>query len=208
MKNEIEFPQTLEQAIKYFADADKALNFMATVRWPDGKPKCPVCKTENVAFLSTRRIWKCRDCEKQFSVKVGTIFEDSALGFNKWLPAFWMIVNAKNGISSCELARALGVTQKTAWFMLHRIRLAIQNGDFTKLSGEVEADETYIGGKMYNMHRKQLQNPLLGRGGRGKEIVMGLLERKGKVKLKHVPNTKGRTLKQEIRQHVETGFRV
>jgi transposase-like protein len=206
MKNDIEFPQTLAQAIKYFADADKAINFMASVRWPDGKPKCPVCKTEDVGFLATRRLWKCRECGKQFSVKVGTIFEDSALGFDKWLPAFWMIVNAKNGISSCELSRALGVTQKTAWFMLHRIRLAIQNGDFSKLSGEVEADETYIGGKARNMHHHRRKT--IGTGGLGKEIVMGLLERKGKIKLTHVRNTKGRVLKREIRQHVEAGSQV
>src|ERR1700733_828265 len=168
MKNDIEFPQTLSEAIKYFADADKALNFMASVRWPDGKPKCPCCKSENVAFLSTRRIWKCRDCSKQFSVKVGTIFEDSALGFDKWLPAFWMIVNAKNGISSCELARSLGVTQKSAWFMLHRIRLAIQNGDFSKLTGEVEADETYIGGKGRNMSKARREKTIPARGWAGK----------------------------------------
>jgi transposase-like protein len=147
MKNDIEFPETLAAAIKYFADADTALNFMASVRWPDGKVVCPCCHKSDAGFLATRKIWKCRECGKQFSVKVGTIFEDSALGFDKWLPAFWMIVNAKNGISSCELARALGVTQKTAWFMLHRIRLAMQNGSMDKLSGEVEADETYIGGK-------------------------------------------------------------
>jgi transposase-like protein len=210
MKNETEFPQTLSEAIKYFADADNAINFMASVRWPDGKPKCHCCKSENAAFLSTRRLWKCRDCAKQFSVKVGTIFEDSALGFDKWLPAFWMIVNAKNGISSCELSRALGVTQKTAWFMLHRIRLAIQNGDFSKLSGEVEADETYIGGKARSMNAKQRAriSGRLGTGGLGKEIVMGLLERKGKVMVKHVISAKRKTVQAEVRQNVEKGSNV
>ncbi len=210
MKNEIEFPQTLSEAIKYFADADKAINFMASVRWPDGKAKCPVCSAEETTFLATRRVWKCRKCAKQFSVKVGTIFEDSALGFDKWLPAFWMIVNAKNGISSCELSRALGVTQKTAWFMLHRIRLAIQNGDFSKLSGEVEADETYIGGKARSMNSKQRASigGRLGTGGVGKEIVMGLLERKGKVKVKHISNAKRNTVQTEIRQQVEKGSQL
>lgn len=210
MQNDNEFPQTLAQAIKYFADADKALNFIASVRWPDGKAKCPACQSENASFLSTRRIWKCRDCAKQFSVKIGTIFEESSLGFDKWLPAFWMIVNAKNGISSCELARALGVTQKTAWFMLHRIRLAIQNGSVDKLSGEVEADETYIGGKARSMNAKQRarMSDRLGTGGLGKEIVMGLLERKGKVKVKHIANSKRKTVQGEIRQHVEKGSRV
>jgi transposase-like protein len=123
MKNDIEFPQTLTQAIKYFADASKGLNFVAAVRWPDGKVICPSCHKANATFMESRKVWNCRECYKQFSVKLGTIFEESSLGFDKWLPAFWMIVNAKNGISSCELARALGVTQKTAWFMLHRIRL-------------------------------------------------------------------------------------
>ena len=137
MKTNTEFPETLTEAIKYFADADTALQFMVSIRWPDGNVVCPVCKKSNTGFLSTRRIWKCRDCGKQFSVKVGTIFEESPLGLDKWLPAFWMIVNAKNGISSCEVGRALGVTQKTAWFMLHRIRLAIQDGSMEKMSGQI-----------------------------------------------------------------------
>jgi transposase-like protein len=177
MKENNEFPETLSEAIKYFADADAALNFMVSVRWPDGKVCCPNCQKTNAAFLATRRLWKCRDCKKQFSVKVGTIFEDSPLGLDKWLPAFWMIVNAKNGISSCELGRALGVTQKTAWFMLHRIRLAMQNGSMEKLSGEVEADETYIGGKVRSMNTERRRKRGRGTGGTGKEIIMGLLER-------------------------------
>lgn len=208
MKDAIEFPETLTGAIKYFADADIALQFVASIRWPDGKISCPCCKSENATFLATRRVWKCRDCKKQFSVKVGTIFEDSALGLDKWLPAFWMIVNAKNGISSCELARALGVTQKTAWFMLHRIRLAMQNGSMDKLSGEVEADETYIGGKARSMNNKQRSKRGRGTGGTGKEIVMGLLERGGKIKLKHVAKARRSILQSEIYQNVETGSQV
>jgi transposase-like protein len=162
MKDAIEFPETLTEAVKYFADGDTALNFMASVRWPDGNACCPRCAKSNAAFLATRKLWKCRECYKQFSVKAGIIFEDSALGFDKWLPAFWMMVNAKNGISSCELSRALGVTQKTAWFMLHRIRLAMQNGSMDKLSGEVEVDETYIGGKARSMNNKQRSKRGLG----------------------------------------------
>ena len=208
MKDNIEFPETLTGAIKYFADDDAALQFMVSIRWPDGKVTCPCCKSEKATFLSTRRLWKCRDCKKQFSVKIGTIFEDSALGLDKWLPAFWMIVNAKNGISSCELSRALGVTQKTAWFMLHRIRLAMQNGNMDKLSGEVEADETYIGGKVRSMNSTQRSKRGRGTGGVGKEIVMGLLERGGKVKLKHVANARRSILHSEIRQNVETGSQV
>jgi transposase-like protein len=122
-----EFPETLTAAVRYFADAQNAFNFVKMMKWPSGCVTCPKCSSDNVGFISTRTVWKCRDCKKQFSVKVGTIFEDSALGLDKWLPAFWMIVNAKNGISSCELARAIGVTQKSAWHMLHRIRLAVQD---------------------------------------------------------------------------------
>ena len=208
MKENNEFPETLSGAIKYFADADKALQFMVSIRWPDGKVICPCCQKSNVAFLETRKIWKCRDSKKQFSVKVGTIFEDSPLGLDKWLPAFWMIVNAKNGISSCELGRALGVTQKTAWFMLHRIRLAMQNGSMDKLSGEVEADETYIGGKARSMNNAQRSKRGRGTGGTGKEIVMGLLQRGGKIKLKHVAKARRNILQAEIRQNVETGSQV
>jgi|ERR1700690_30829 len=208
MKENNEFPETLSGAIKYFADADKALQFMVSIRWPDGKVVCPCCQKSNVAFLETRKIWKCRDTKKQFSVKVGTIFEDSPLGLDKWLPAFWMIVNAKNGISSCELGRALGVTQKTAWFMLHRIRLAMQNGSMDKLSGEVEADETYIGGKARSMNNAQRSKRGRGTGGTGKEIVMGLLQRGGKIKLKHVAKARRNILQTEIRQQVETGSQV
>ncbi len=213
MKNDNVFPETLTGAIKYFADADRALQFMVSIRWPDGNATCPCCNSTKATFLATRKIWKCRDCGKQFSVKAGTIFEDSALGFDKWLPAFWMIVNAKNGISSCELARALGVTQKTAWFMLHRIRLAMQNGGIEKLSGEVEADETYIGGKVRSMNNQQKRKRGRGTGGSGKEIVMGLLERRSKgkvstVKMKHVENARRNTVQGEIRQHVEAGSQV
>jgi len=208
MTNNNEFPETLAQAIKYFADADNALNFMVSIRWPDGHACCPSCGKSNAALLKTRRIFKCRECGKQFSVKIGTIFEDSPLGLDKWLPAFWMIVNAKNGISSCELGRALGVTQKTAWFMLHRIRLAMQNGSMDKLSGEVEADETYIGGKARSMNNAQRSKRGRGTGGTGKEIVMGLLERKGKIKLKHVANARRNTVQAEVRQNVEAGSQV
>src|SRR5918998_4173675 len=146
-------PKTLLEAVRYFADLDVATEFFASLRWPDG-PACPRCGLidEKHYYLKTRRVWKCRGCQKQFSVKVGTIFEDSPIGLDKWLPAMWMVGNCKNGVSSYEIARALGVTQKTAWFMLHRIRLAMQQGSVEKLSGEVEVDETYIGGKARNMH--------------------------------------------------------
>lgn len=139
-------PQTLQQAILFFADKDIAHQYLVDLRWSDGVV-CPSCKGIEHSYLTTRKTWKCKACKKQFSVKVGTIFENSPIGLDKWLSAVWMIANAKNGISSLEIHRALGVTQKTAWFMLHRIRAAMQSGTFEKLTGEIEADETYIGGK-------------------------------------------------------------
>src|SRR5947208_5500728 len=152
--DKVEFPQTLHDAIKYFANDDHAFDFMKSIRWPDGVVKCPRCGSENVSFLATRRIWKCKAKheKQQFSVKVGTVLEDSPIGVDKWLCAFWLIANAKNGISSYELHRSIGVTQKTAWFMLHRIRLAMQDESSEQFSGSVEADETFIGGKARNMH--------------------------------------------------------
>ena len=141
-------PETLVDAVRYFADPDVCLNFLAEIRWPQGV-KCPVCGGQSVTFLKNQRRWKCREVHerRQFSVKAGTTFEDSPIGLEKWLPAVWMIVNDKNGISSYEIARALGITQKSAWFMMHRIRLAMKRGGFDKMSGEVEVDETFIGGK-------------------------------------------------------------
>src|SRR5437588_4847659 len=144
-------PKNLLEAIRYFADPAVANEYVAKLRWPNG-PVCPRCGCVEYSYLTTRRLWKCKACKRQYSVKVGTIFEDSPLGLDKWLPAVWLIANSKNGISSHELARALGVTQKSAWFMLHRIRLAMQSRSFAKLAGEVEVDETYIGGKARNMH--------------------------------------------------------
>ncbi|MEJ7811175.1 MAG: IS1595 family transposase [Gemmatimonadaceae bacterium] len=204
MPNEMHAPNTLLEAVRYFAAPDASLQFVAALRWPDGVT-CPVCEGRDVSFLSTRRIWKCKGCKKQFSVKLGTIFEDSPIGLDKWLPALWMLANCKNGISSYELARALGVTQKTGWFMLHRIRLAMQTGTFKKLSGEVEADETFIGGKARNMHVGKRRERIKNRGGIGKPIVMGLLERHGDVRTFVVEKNDGKTLKPKVRQHVEKG---
>src|SRR5438270_5734651 len=156
-------PTNLLEAIRYFGDLDVATKFVADLRWPNG-PVCPRCGSVEHSYVSTRRIWKCKACKKQFSVKVGTIFEDSPLGLDKWLPAIWLTANSKNGISSHELGRALGVTQKSAWFMLHRIRLAMQTGTFSKLGGEVEIDETYIGGKARNMHKADRKRHIHGPG--------------------------------------------
>jgi transposase-like protein len=145
-------PKTLVEAIRYFSDPQTAFTFVARLRWPTGEVICPRCGHGEHSFVSTRGIWKCKGCKSSFSLKVGTIFEDSPLGWDKWLPAVWLIANSKNSVSSHELGRALGVTQKTAWFMLHRIRDAMQTRTFTQLSGTVEVDETYIGGEAKNMH--------------------------------------------------------
>jgi transposase-like protein len=215
METKQSVPKTLADAILYFADPDRALEFMVSMRWPHGVA-CPHCKSKEAGFLKTRRIWKCRGCKKQFSVKVGTIFEDSALGLDKWLPAMWMIANCKNGISSYEVARALGVTQKTGWFMLHRIRLAMQSETFNLFGGDVEVDETFIGGRVPNMHRRRRPR---GRGGRtvrgavGKAIVMGIMERTRKnrlsrVRLKQIKDTGWDSLFPEIKRSVANGSNV
>lgn len=187
---EHEHPNTLVEAIRYFAIPNVAHNFVVQLRWPNGVC-CPRCGGKNHSFISTRKTWECKDCEKkrQFSVRTGTIFEDSPLPLDKWLSAMWLIANAKNGVSSYEIHRAIHVTQKTAWFMLHRIRLAMQTGTFEKLKGEVEVDETFIGGKARNMHAKKRDK--LGRGSTGmvgKEVVMGFLARGGEVRVRHMPN--------------------
>jgi transposase-like protein len=178
MQSEMEFPRTLQEAIKFFADEDKAFEFMKAIRWPDGKIACPRCGSEEVSFVSTRKLWTCKGCKvkKQFTIRVGTILEDSPIGFDKWICAFWLIANAKNGISSYEIHRALGVTQRTGWFMLQRIRLALQNGSIVKIGGQVEIDETFIGGKARNMHKGKRQ--VNGTGPVAMTPVQGLLERK------------------------------
>ncbi|HEY1602482.1 MAG TPA: IS1595 family transposase [Pirellulales bacterium] len=200
-------PKTLVEAIRHFSDPQVCHDFMVSMRWSNGEVTCPRCDCKKVGFIKTRRTWQCKGCQKQFSVKLGTIFEDSPLGMDKWLPAVWLIANSKNGVSSHELARSLGVTQKTAWFMLHRIRLAMQTGSFNKfLAGEVEVDETFIGGKARNMHPGKRKAK--GTGTVGKAVVMGLLERHGEVRTKVMPNTKRRSLQPEVRANVYRGAEV
>jgi len=171
----VKLPETLQEAITYFADETRALDFMVSLRWQNGKVTCPHCLSDKVTFLATQKRWKCKGCRKQFSAKNGTIFEDSALPLSKWFPAFWLIVNAKNGISSYEIGRSLGVTQKTGWFMLQRIRLAMQNGSIVKFGGTVEVDETFIGGKARNMHKGKRK--VKGTGPMAMTPVQGLLQR-------------------------------
>ncbi|CAN5556175.1 IS1595 family transposase [soil metagenome] len=207
----MEPPKTLQAAIIHFANLDNCQKLMVEVRWPDGIVRCPQCDSDKVTYLAKQRRWKCygKHPKPQFSAKVGTIFEDSPLGLDKWLSAVWLIVNAKNGISSYEIHRALGVTQKSAWFMIHRIRLAMQRGTFSKpLSGEVEVDETFIGGKARNMHKGERKRKIHGTGGSGKVAVMGLLERHGEVRTMVVPNVRRRSLHGEVSKHVEQGSTV
>lgn len=200
-----EAPQTLLDAVRYFSDPQVCFETMLPVKWPDGKITCPKCGGDRVGVVKSRRVLQCKTvgCRKQFSVKVGTIFEDSPLGLDKWFVAVWCIANAKNGISSCELGRALGVTQKTAWFMLHRVRLAMKTKSFRKFTGEVEADETFIGGKADNMHKHKRAKRILGRGPVGKAIIHGLLERGGEVRCTIIPNTEADSIRPVITRHVE-----
>lgn len=198
-------PTTLQEAIVYFADKTVAHNYLVSLRWGDGVT-CPHCKRKEHSYVSTRKIWRCKSCQKQFSVKIGTIFEDSPIGLDKWLPVIWMIANAKNGISSCEIHRAIGVTQKTAWFMMHRVREAMQSGSIEKLKGEVEVDETYVGGEAKNMHYGKRK--VSGRGSVGKAIVVGLLERHGQARTSVPKNAKKKTLHKIVRTEIEKGSNV
>jgi transposase-like protein len=204
----MKYPGTLQQAIRYFTDFENCKSFMIEMRWPDGKVRCPTCKSEKVTYLEKAHLWKCysKHSRAKFSLKVGTIFEDSPIGLDKWLPAMWLIANCKNGISSYEMARGLGVTQKTAWFMDHRIRLAMQNRSLDMFTGsEVEVDESFIGGLARNMHKNK-KAKITGTGGAGKAIVMGLLDRKTKkVRLRHVANTQRETLQGVVREYVQGG---
>lgn len=212
---QIHVPATLKDAITYYADPANCLTYLAAKRWPDGVVKCPTCGGASVSFMAKHQRWQCAShhSRRQFSIKVGTIFEDSPIGLDKWLPAMWLITNAKNGISSWEIHRALGVSQKTAWFMLHRIRLthAPQAGG-NKLWGQIEADETFIGGKARNMHANVRARKVTGTGGKDKTAVMGILERgkkgESKVRVTVVPSTRKKALQSELRQHVLAGSAI
>jgi len=209
-------PKTLQQAIQYFSDEQVCIDAVAAMRWPDG-PRCPDCLGEDAKkpyYIKTQKRWKCRSCRRQFSVKVETIFEDSPVSLTKWLPALWMLISCKNGVSSWEIHRTIGVTQKTAWFMLHRLRLALKRRDLGfKLGGKdnsgVESDETFIGGHLKNMHKdkKVIYNK---RGGaHGKAVVHGMLDRDlRQVRATVVPNAKRETLQNELLRNVKYGSKV
>lgn len=213
MSMETKIPKTLTEAVKYFADPMVALDYFVRVRWPKGI-RCPHCGSDKVAFLANQNRWQChvKHPRRQFSAKVGTVFEESPLPLEKWLVALWLEVNAKNSISSCELARALGITQKSAWFMLHRCRFALKQGTFEKIDRNaiVEADESYIGGRAVNMH-KDKRAKLTGTGGHDKAVVMGLLERRTSKKHSTVrtevleKQPKQADIREVIHKHVEPG---
>lgn len=201
-------PRTLVEAIRYFSDPEKAFEFVKSLRWPDGQVTCPRCRYDGQhSFLKTRRIWKCGNCKRQFSAKVGTIFEDSPLGWDKWLPAIWLLANSKNSVSSYELGRAIGVCQKSAWFMFHRIRKAMESRSFVKLSGTVEVDETFIGGLAKNMHASR-RKYLTGGGGVDKAAVQGVIQRGGRVRAEVVPDLTRIRLQGNVRRWVEEGSAV
>jgi transposase-like protein len=211
-------PRTLQEAILFFANYDNCRKAVEAIRWPDGVVRCPTCGSDNVSYLDNQRRWKCYENHprKQFSLKVGTIFEDSPIGFEKWLPALWLVTNCKNGISSYELGRALGVTQKTAWFMLSRLRLALQDEQTGgRLGGDVEADETYIGGKARNMHqsKKARLNVTKGRSVAGKTVVMAVLARhpekgKSRVRTEVLSSLRKSHVQGHVRNHVEPGSTI
>lgn len=209
-------PRTLIEAVRYFSDPDVALKHMVELRWPNGVA-CPTCGRTDVRFVATRRIWECKEKHprKQFSAKVGTIFEDSAISLDKWFVAIWQIANCKNGISSYELGRAIGVTQKSAWHMNHRIRLAMKLGTIEKMRGEVEADETLIGGISKNMHKSRREKLGMAEsaGRANKTVVMGILERSlplraSRVRAVVIPDTTRETLHGHIRDTVFRGTRL
>jgi len=202
-------PKSLQEAVLYFSNPDNCIDYLAIRRWPDGKVACPTCSCETVKFSEKRRTWTCakHHAKREFSIKVGTVMEDSPIPLDKWLMATWLVTNCENGISSYEIASDMKVTQKSAWFMLHRIRLVMQDDFFgSKLGGEVEVDETFIGGKARNMHVAERKRRITGTGGKDKTAVMGIYEREsGKVRAAVIPSRRKKVLQDEVRKHVTAG---
>lgn len=207
--------KTLQDAIKYFSDEQVCIDAIASLRWPDGKPECPACQGRDHYYLASQKRWKCKECWKQFSVKVGTIFEDSPISLTKWLPVMWMIANCRNGVSSYEVHRAIGVTQKSAWFMLHRIRLAMQSKSWMvgKIGGPgntVEVDETYVGGVLKNMHKSRKKD-FAGSGAakRNKTVVMGAIDRdSGQARAEIIPFAGRDPMQSLVKRNVKFGTTV
>jgi transposase-like protein len=202
----MEDPKTLLEAVRQFADPQVAHDYFVALRWPNGIA-CPRmgCGSADVARIKNRNAWRCRECNRQFTAKVGTVFEESPIGFDKWLPAMWLISANRNGISSCEVARGIGVTQKTAWFMLHRLRHAMQTQTFEKLEGTVEADETFIGGQLKyskRIRREIRRGNLTWNKDLNKTRVLGAVQRGGKVRAWVIPDLKKATMLPKLRDAV------
>lgn len=213
MTEEQEIPQTLLEAVRYFADLDICHRYLRRIRWPSGKVTCPHCGGNRIGEIKTIHVLRCKECRKKIYDLQGTIFEDSKIKLDKWLPAVWSVANCKNGISSHELARALGVTQKTAWFMAHRIREAMKTGSFEKFDGPSEADTTYVGGLAANMHKHIREKKITGRGPTNKTAIHGILQRAtdtchSLISAAVVPNDQGETLMSKIRRKVRYGASV
>ena len=209
----MEHPKTLIEATRFYADPANCIDVIKQMRWPDGNPICPHCGADRQYWLEKQMRWKCAKCRKQFTAKTGTVFEDSPIGLDKWLVGVWLVANCKNGISSYELHRDLGVTQKTAWFMLHRIRTALQNGLWPKLggseSGPVEVDECFVGGKTKNMHVRRRELMKKTQASDNKMPVMGMLDRETrKVRLNLIPDVTRETLQEMILKHIEKGSTI
>src|SRR5947209_8228400 len=204
-------PKSLQEAIIFFSNPDNCIDYLAIRRWPKGIVTCPTCGSVKVKFSEKRRTWTCsaHHAKREFSIKIGTVMEDSPIPLDKWLTATWLVTNCKNGISSYEIARDVKVTQKSAWFMLHRIRLAMQDEFFgSKLGtngGEVEVDETFIGGKARNMHVSERKRRITGTGTKNKTAVVGILERGGTIRASVVPSRRKAVLQEEVRRHVTAG---
>jgi transposase-like protein len=201
-------PTTLLEAVRAFADPQVAHDYFVAIRWPYGVA-CPRmgCGSTDVLKIANRNVWKCRECKRQFTAKVNTVFEDSPIGFDKWLPALWLLASNRNGISSCELSRGITVSQKAAWFMLHRLRLMMRSGTWDRLSGEVEADETYVGGKTRRGVPKAVR---IGKAGKkakmdAKTVVLGMVERGGRVRAMVVASNRRTTLAPRVLANVEPG---
>jgi transposase-like protein len=212
-----DFPTNLLDATRYFSDEQKCIDVVTFLRWPDGNSVCPKCGTvegeRKHYWLDTQKRWKCYSCRKQFSVKVDTIFEDSPVPLDKWMMALWMLCNCKNGVSSYEISRDLGVTQKSAWFMLHRLRAALAGGSVMKMGGEdgggpIEIDETFIGGKVKNMHKSKRPKKSGMQGGAGKAIVLGMLQRGGRVRARVIVDRLKKSIDPVIAEHVAAGSHI
>jgi len=201
-------PQTLTEAIRYYSDELTCINLLASIRWPDGQVVCSGCgEIGNTIWLANQKRWKCRGCKKQFSIKVGTIFEDSPVGLDKWMVAVWMLANCRNGVSSYEIMRTIGVSQKCTWHMLHRIRKAMTDLTAEKLgsNGPVECDETFVGGKVKNMHKSRRVVGMNYSAGNGKAIVMGMLERGGRVRARVIADRKVHNMQPLLAANVHQG---